>query len=430
MTQRTGVSFELERLALEGDELVISGFWTGVRGMRFVRPTLHVDDRRILATLEHKPWAPAENVLWKAAFPWTGGIALDADTLALAVAPQVIVPLGETATGAPAAAEIAPAPDSARARQPAVAVTPDGEPAVTAAPAPAAMPAPQPAAKPAPKPASKRAAKAAAKPPPVPEPVAVAVAKPAPVPIAKPAPAAVAEPAPAPVAKPAPAAAVAKPAPAPVAKPAPAPAPVAKPAPAPSPVAKPAPIAKAAASNGAPVAPPAVVPVDTRADELARALASTERERDRAFAQLAEALETRAAAVRTRARMEIAHEAAIEARETAESALARAKAERQEAIAQRDEALIAFRTLQRQLQAERTQADREARGKPDDDDAATPLGVRTVPAVRGVMAELQYPPRERKRRLTWLDMWVVRVLGLAAAGCVLLLLYSILRVVL
>ena len=53
--------FELEQLApLEGDELVVSGFWTGVDGMRFVRPTLLSDDRRrILATLEHKPWAPS-----------------------------------------------------------------------------------------------------------------------------------------------------------------------------------------------------------------------------------------------------------------------------------------------------------------------------------------------------------------------------------
>ena len=93
--------------------------------------------------------------------------------------------------------------------------------------------------------------------------------------------------------------------------------------------------------------------------------------------------------------------------------------------------LVAYRALQRQLQAERAQADREARGKPDaDDDADEPLGVRTVPAVRSVMAELQYPPRERKRRLSRFDMWVVRVLGLAAAGCFLLLLFSILRVVL
>jgi len=55
--------------------------------------------------------------------------------------------------------------------------------------------------------------------------------------------------------------------------------------------------------------------------------------------------------------------------------------------------------------------------------------VRTVPAVRGVMAELQYPPREPKRRLAAFDLWVVRVIGLAAAGCFIALLVSIVRVI-
>ena len=77
MAMGQGVRFELERLALEGDELVVSGFWTGVDGMRFVRPTLLSDDRRILATLEHKPWAPSGDARWTAAFPWTGGIAVE-----------------------------------------------------------------------------------------------------------------------------------------------------------------------------------------------------------------------------------------------------------------------------------------------------------------------------------------------------------------
>ena len=138
MTQRMRVSFELERLALEGDELVVSGFWTGVQGMRFVRPTLLADDRRILATLEHKPWAPSENAKWTAAFPWTGGIAVDADSLSLAVAPKVIVPLGEAATGAPAVAEPAPPPDSARDQQPAPVSAAARQAAAAATPAPTA----------------------------------------------------------------------------------------------------------------------------------------------------------------------------------------------------------------------------------------------------------------------------------------------------
>ena len=55
--------------------------------------------------------------------------------------------------------------------------------------------------------------------------------------------------------------------------------------------------------------------------------------------------------------------------------------------------------------------------------------MRTVPAARTVMAELQYPRRESEAaRSSQFDLWVVRVLGLAAAGCFLLLLLSILRV--
>lgn len=339
MAARTGVRFELERLALAGDELVITGFWTGAEGMRFVRPTLLADDRRILATLEHKPWAPSNGAPWTAAFPWTGGVAVDADSLALVVAPKVIVPLGETATRAPAVAEAAPGPDSARARQPAVAT----ESAVAAKPAPATAAAQ--AAVPAP------AANSSKAPP---------RAKPKPAPAAKPTSATVAKPKPAPRAKPKPATASKR---------------------KPAPRAKPTPVADPA-SNGASAATPSVVALDERADDLARALAATERERDRA-------------------------------------------------LAQRDEALIAYRTLQRQLQAERAQTDRAAHDRQDGDaetDPQEPLGVRTVPAVRSVMAELQYPPREPKRRLAKFDLWVVRVIGLAAAGCFLALLISILRV--
>jgi hypothetical protein len=268
MAPPTEVRFELQRLALQGDELVVSGFWTGVRGMRFVRPTLLCEDRRILATLEHKPWAPSDDAPWTAAFPWTGGDAVDAVSLALAVAPRVIVPLGETTTDAPAAAKAA---KPARAAKPAKA---------TAA--------------------------------------AQAMSATEPVP----------------------------------------------------------------AANPTPVPTPPVIPVDARSDDLARALAAVERERDRA-------------------------------------------------IAQRDEVLIAYTALQRQLRTEHAQADRHARDRKDrgGTDPDAPLGVRTVPAVRDVLAELQYPPREPKRRLAAFDLWVVRVIGLAAAGCFLALLLSIVRVV-
>lgn len=370
MAPPTEVNFELERLAIEGDELVVSGFWTNVRGMRFVRPTLLSDDRRILATLEHKPWAPSDDAPWTAAFPWTGGGAVDAGSLALAVAPRVIVQLGETAGGAPAATAARPAP-AAKPAKPAK--------ATAAARPPAAE-----------KSASAVRAAPAAKRPPAAKPAAVAKA------------ARTAQPA-----------AAAPPAPPPAVEHAPAPAPP---------------------SNDAPPPAPPIVPVDARSDDLARALAAVERDRDRALAQLAEAVESREAAVRTRARMELAHDEALEAREAAEVALGRAGAERQEAVAQRDEVLIAYRAMQRQLQAEHAQADRTHRGRPEDAtdsaDGDEPLGVRTVPAVRSVMAELQYPRREAKLRLTQFDLWVVRLLGVAAAGCFFALLFSILRVLL
>ena len=307
MAQRAGVSFEVHRLALEGDELVVSGFWSGVRGLRFVRPALVSDEQRILATLEHKPWAPSMDAPWTAAFPWNGG-DVDARRLALDVAPQVIVPLGD--------GEIGVAPTKA---------TPVVEPE------PLAEPEPEP------------------EPPPVPVQVQVAAADPA---------------------------------------------------------------------------------TDHRLDDLDRARSAAERDRDRALAQLAEAIEAREAAVRTRARMEIAHDEALQAREDAEAALARAKAEHGEANAQRDEVLLAYRTLRGQVQSERAQADRAGSGGEDDPsaDADEPLGVRTVPAARTVIAGLQHPRRESKLVLSQFDLWIIRVLGVVAAGCFILLLLSILRV--
>lgn len=163
--------------------------------------------------------------------------------------------------------------------------------------------------------------------------------------------------------------------------------------------------------------------------ELERARAAAERDRDRALAQLAEAVEAREAAVRTRARMEIAHAEALQAREVAEAALARAKADREEANAQRDEVLVAYRTLQRQVRSERAQADRAASGSDDDPVSPDePLGVRSVPAARTIIAELQHPRRESKLVLQQFDLWVIRVLGVVAAVCFILLLLSILRV--
>jgi DNA repair exonuclease SbcCD ATPase subunit len=94
----TPVDFALTRLeAVDGGRLELEGTWTGVRGMRFVRPALvvHEDDRErtLLAVLEHKPWPAEDGHPWRAAFPWDGG-DLDPARVELAVAPSIVVPLG------------------------------------------------------------------------------------------------------------------------------------------------------------------------------------------------------------------------------------------------------------------------------------------------------------------------------------------------
>src|SRR5947209_14829213 len=105
------IAFELERFEPRaGGSLEVSGRWFGVRGRRFVRPTLTLftDEGafRALADLEHKPWAPEEGGPWEAAFPWNSGAeVLEAE---LAVAPDVTIALpapGITSSGARARAK-------------------------------------------------------------------------------------------------------------------------------------------------------------------------------------------------------------------------------------------------------------------------------------------------------------------------------------
>jgi hypothetical protein len=99
-------AFELDRFEWAGDErLEIEGRWLGVRGRRFVRPTLTLrgggGERRILALLEHKPWDPGADA-WLAAFAWNGE-RKEIEVAELAVAPGVEVVL--------------PAPGEARGRR-------------------------------------------------------------------------------------------------------------------------------------------------------------------------------------------------------------------------------------------------------------------------------------------------------------------------
>src|SRR5919199_5945751 len=117
---QAALGFELERFGWAGDErLEVSGRWHGVRGRRFVRPTLTLSAggrrRRLIALLDHKPWAAADEEAWTAAFAWRG--AREEVTAArLEVAPDVVLelpPPGET----PAEALIRPAPRARPARR-------------------------------------------------------------------------------------------------------------------------------------------------------------------------------------------------------------------------------------------------------------------------------------------------------------------------
>ena len=91
-------TFELERFewALSG-RIEVVGRWSGIRGRRFVRPTLTLRGDggafRLLAVLDHKPWAAAEGEPWLAAFPWDGApLAFDAAELAVATGIEIELP--------------------------------------------------------------------------------------------------------------------------------------------------------------------------------------------------------------------------------------------------------------------------------------------------------------------------------------------------
>src|SRR5688500_17059349 len=72
-----GVAFEVERVEWPSPGRVeVVGRWFSVRGRRFIRPTLAVEvdgeRRRMLAVLDHKPWAVEDGEDWIAAFAWEG----------------------------------------------------------------------------------------------------------------------------------------------------------------------------------------------------------------------------------------------------------------------------------------------------------------------------------------------------------------------
>jgi hypothetical protein len=90
------IVFEPERFEFKDGRLELSGRWYGVEGRRFMRPSLTFlrDDgeTRLLADLEHKPWAAASGEQWHAAFPCDGELDAGVDG-ELSVAPDLTVEL-------------------------------------------------------------------------------------------------------------------------------------------------------------------------------------------------------------------------------------------------------------------------------------------------------------------------------------------------
>jgi hypothetical protein len=91
------VVFEVDRFEwTDDDRIEVTGRWYGLRGHRFVRPilTAEADDgpRRMLALLEHKPWAADDGEPWIAAFPWEGE-QVEMTSIELAVAPSLAIDL-------------------------------------------------------------------------------------------------------------------------------------------------------------------------------------------------------------------------------------------------------------------------------------------------------------------------------------------------
>jgi DNA repair exonuclease SbcCD ATPase subunit len=113
-TTVTEPAFVVERFGPKGDRLEVAGHWHGLRGRRFVRPVLwlHRDEgrRRLVAVLDHKPWAADDGDPWMAAFAWDGG-ALKADKVELDVGRELVVEL-------PLPGRKAPSSTPARPRQP------------------------------------------------------------------------------------------------------------------------------------------------------------------------------------------------------------------------------------------------------------------------------------------------------------------------
>ncbi len=414
-------SFAVEELEVRYGRVVLRGRWSGVRGLRFMRPTLIAGGREVLASLDHKPWAPTDDALWTAAFPW-GDDPLDRACASLAVTPSLTVDLA-TGTRLPS-----PTPHVTRSGSDPVART--GSDPVAPVPGHVTRTGSDPVA-PVPGHVTRSGSDPVA---PVPGHVTRTGSDPvAPVP-----------------------GHVTRTGSDPVAA---VPGHVASPRGADPGFAE---AVEVAQETGAEVdavraeAQEARVALEAaraqvrelrdardqlvrERDEALAARDAARRERDRAVAERDATLPDREAAVRTRDRMAAERDEALRARDTAiaeRDALARerdeALARRDEALAHRDEALVAHGVLERRLRSELARGHRPARGQtpsggeegapgdgargltPSEGDEDTPIGTVAVPATRAAGALLRRGEREPWRP-SGIDLWVARGLGGAAA---------------
>jgi len=111
----------VERIAASGpDRLEVAGRWFGVRGRRFVRPTLIIRrdgterEVRALAELEHKPWAAQDGEPWIAAFALAVDLQDTGAEMELSVAPDIAVALSAAGKKAAKAGDQITAGKSAR----------------------------------------------------------------------------------------------------------------------------------------------------------------------------------------------------------------------------------------------------------------------------------------------------------------------------
>jgi hypothetical protein len=129
-TEADSVFFELDRFEqTDGERLELQGRWFGVRGRRFVRPTLTLladgERCRALADLAHKPWPAEDGELWEAVFP-CGLDDAEVAEVELAVAPDIAVALPAPGDGS---GERRLAAGAGRRPKPRRAKRPPGEPA-------------------------------------------------------------------------------------------------------------------------------------------------------------------------------------------------------------------------------------------------------------------------------------------------------------